>query len=311
MTTRRKVLSVVATGGVVGISGCLGSISGSRDEAVTHAEAAADDIDKAVDEFESEAARFDNLESGEGVDVRTKVIEAHLDAASQDLDAAEQDASSDQQDGIDAFRSLVELLRRATAGLDKFADGFSKIQLAISQNQDGRYTDAADQAVEAQSPLEQARDSFTTAQASVDQIDEADIEDTDASLAEIRLELEEVTVLTETMIEFADGFVDLSEGLADLETATDRVDAERYAAAGRAAESASNHFAGAADTFKNLESSAPSRLQSEVVDLTCRAESLRDGAGHYRAGCASADLGAFDHARSEFRAAERDFDRCS
>lgn len=311
MISRRAALRGIALTTTAGLAGCTGDGGQQQgDGSESDIQAAGDDLDKALDEFQSEADRFDSIESGEGVDVETSVIESHLEAASQDLDAAEQDASAAQQDRIEALRSIISILQSLTTAIDVIAEGFTATQTGRSYISSERYEDAKQRFTTAQTRFESARGSITEAQSSVDRIEQANIEDTGPDIAEMRSGITKLKEINELMIGLSDGFADLSSGLQDYQVAADRAESERYTAGAAAAADARAHFSSAVSTLRELESTAPSSFQPDIVDTTCRAEALRDAADHYNEGCEAAADGRYDTARSEFRASEDALESC-
>jgi hypothetical protein len=311
MDTRRTVLRATALGTVAALAGCsTASDLAGREDSRTHIEAAGEELDLAVRELRDQSDRFEGVEGGDGVDIQTRVVETHLDTASEELDAAEEGASADQRDTIEALRSTVEVLRTATAALDRFAEGLTMLQTGMSYVETERYADAETRFTEARTAFEDVRADLTRVESAVADLDRAEVEGTDASVAEMRSGISRIETSNAALVELSDALASLSRGLVDYQTASSDADAERYRAGARAAGDARDHFASAYSTLTALESSAPARVRSDVVGLSCRAGALRDGAASFRRGCEAAADRRYDVARSEFQAAERALDRC-
>lgn len=281
---------------------------------VSRLEAAAAAIENANSEISAESDKFSDpaVEAGGGVDVRTQTVIGHLDDASAELDAAEEGATDSQQETIDAARQWVSLARALIDFLDVFADGYTDFTSGLTYLDAERYGDAADSFQTAGETFSDADSQLTIVRDRNDSLMQANsnyFEDVD--LNSIDADIEELSSLLATFIPMSDGLRQLNLGFEDFLAATTDLENERYTDAESTYQDAEDHFTTAESTFMGLESSAPNSVRSDVIELTCYASALKEGAGHYAAGSGYYADENFAAGDDEFTQGEESLNQCN
>lgn len=300
------------------IAGC----SGDSDSATptqtantgNHLEAAAEAIQNAKDAISTEADKFSesSVDSGDGIDVQTSTATEYIDTASSELDTAKQGASTSQQETIDAARNWISYGRAVIKFLDIFADGYSELTTALTYMESERYSDSADSFQAAGGTLSDSDSQLTIVRDRSENLTETDSEYfSDIDLTSSEADIDQLESLLDTFIPMADGMRDLVQGLDDFIVATTSLENSQYSDAEGRYEAAQSHFTTAESTFTDLESSAPNSIQSSIIEMTCYAGALADGAERYAAGSGYYADGDTQAGDDEFEMGEDDLNRCS
>jgi len=315
---RRKYIIGASSLVTAVIAGCSGDSSSATPTQTAntgnHLQAAAEAIQSANDAISTEADKFSDtsVDSGGGIDVQTSMATGYLDTASSELDTAGQGASTSQQETIDAAQNWVSYGRAVIEFLDIFADGYSDFTTALTYMESERYSDSADSFQTAGNTFDDADSQLTIVRDRSESLTETDSEYfSDVDMTSSEADVDQLGSLLDTFSPMADGMRDLVQGLDDFTAATTSLENSQYSDAEESYEAAQSHFTTAESTFIDLESSAPNSIQSSIIEMTCYAGALSDGAEHYAAGSGHYADGDTQAGDDEFEMGEEDLNQCS
>ncbi|MCU4801961.1 hypothetical protein OB920_16400 [Halobacteria archaeon HArc-gm2] len=299
--------SIAATSSIL-VAGCSGS-----GQAAEHLETAYDAIENANGEIESESERLADadIENGDGVDIQTNAIFGHLDTASTELDQAEETASDDQQEQIDGVRSYVTFARASTEFIDLFADAITEFTTGLSYFKTERYADARDRLESTESMFEDVDSRLNTVRTRYDDLDTDVFNDVDrVSVESFQEDIDKLEKQVPALEALTTGVTSVSVGMIEFKEATTNFEDEQYTESESKYEAARDEFATAHSTFSDMETEAPTEVQSTFVELTCTSGGLRDASQHYANAANAMQSGNNQRAQDEIDQASGAMDQC-
>jgi tetratricopeptide (TPR) repeat protein len=272
-------------------------------------ETAQTELGRASEKMDQASEGFDEVEGS--ADFETGPILSHLDEADAALEAAEGNATDEQRETIDALAATSEWLRTTTEALDDFATMMTHVETGLDHFDNNRFEDAIAALQDGQTAREDVSDQLVIANDRLESIDTDRLSDVDEfDFGSVRSSFEELDNAVDTMEYFISGFVDMVRGFRDFFPAATAYDEGEYADATGGFVDARDHFVTARSTFEEGEAVAETDIESSIMELTCLAGAMRDGADQYRTAAEAAEMGNTDEAEQAVERAENAIDRC-
>ncbi|MGQ3410764.1 hypothetical protein ACT4ML_00675 [Natrinema sp. LN54] len=318
MNRRRMLSAIGGSVATLSLAGCL-SDSGDddststdgEDDPVTLIESADETLNAAVDDFESAIDESGGPLNDGSYAIETKPIEAQISEAENDLSAARDGATDDQLATIGALEDVADFLRDFVDVFSALGDAMNELDTWEQYLDQERWGDAVSSAERAESYNDDAMDSATVARSTFDDIDTTALGAVDeVDRAEMEVALEEIEdVLSVTDVLFT-GSRQMAEGMLPFTDAVDALEAERYNTAASEFSSAADTFNSAYTTFNEAESDAPAEFRSDLIDLSCQMNALKDAAEYYASGAEEYADGNYSSGDSYFSQGETAANRC-
>lgn len=318
MERRSYLTSLGAAAGTLFLAGCSSDSTGEepgggsntdQEKANKHLQNAGEALQKANEELNAQSEKFQDTDLETSFDFETSTINEHLKTANAELDKASEYSSDDLQEKIRALQDFISFIEKFVSFMDVLADGHTEVVNGLSYFDSDRFSRAAETLKTAMETISEADELLAVTRSRLEETDTTQLEDVEVSSIQTNLDKLEKQVPAYNAM--AKGLRHISLGMIDFQTASKRLDEKSFEKAEKLFRDASSDFETAHSAYKANESSVPSSMKSDFIDMTCLSGALRDASEALGEASEALEAGNDDRAEKKSKEAEEAMQRCN
>ncbi|WP_436344932.1 hypothetical protein [Natronorubrum sp. FCH18a] len=280
-------------------------------ETATLIRSAEAELDEAGDEFDTALEETDDPMDDESHALETRPIDARLDAAEDDLSAARTGATDEQRETIEALEAVVGFFRDFVAVFSALGDAMDEFERWEQYLEADRWDDATSAAEQANDYNRDAMERLAIARSTFDDIDTGALDGLDEiDRVEMETSLEEIEGVLGMFDVLFTGSGRMAAAMEPFLDGVDALEEDRFDTAASEFSAASERFGRAYRTFDESEDDVPAEFQSDLTEMACEMEALRDATEYYALGAEAYGNGEYERGRAYFAEGETAADRC-